>query len=137
VTGADDRVSQVPRPLLTACLILGLEVLGLLATVIVFVVESLTGPTAHLARGLVGAVFPLIAAAALALCARGLLRMRPAARTPVVVLELIALPIAYTIAFQANHVGYGGAILIAALAVLYLLFTPPVREVLDREDRTI
>ncbi len=70
----------------------------------------------------------------LVLCVRGLLHLRPAARTPVVVVEALALPVAYSLAFQANRVGYGGPILLTALAVLYLLFTPPVRTVLDRED---
>jgi hypothetical protein len=70
------------------------------------------------------------------LCARALLRLRPAARTPVLVLEALALPVSYSLAFQAGRVGYGGPILVGALAVLYLLFTPPVRAVLDRGDRS-
>ena len=69
----------------------------------------------------------------LGLCARGLLRLRPAARTPVVVLQVLAVPVSYSLAFQAGRVGYGGPIFVAALAMLYLLFTPPVRAVLDRE----
>jgi hypothetical protein len=69
----------------------------------------------------------------LALCARSLLRLRPAARTPVVVIEVLALPVSYSLAFQADRVEYGGPILVGALAVLYLLFTPPVRAVLDRD----
>jgi hypothetical protein len=72
-------------------------------------------------------------AAVLALAARALLRLSPAARTPVVVLQVLALPVAYSLAFQAHRVGYGGPILLAALVVLYLLFTPPVRAVLDRD----
>jgi hypothetical protein len=69
------------------------------------------------------------------MCVRALLRLRPAARTPVVVIEALALPVAYSLAFQAGRVGYGGPILVGALAVLYLLFTPPVRVLLDRTDR--
>jgi hypothetical protein len=42
--------------------------------------------------------------------------------------------VSYSLAFQANRVEYGGPIIVAALAVLYLLFTPPVRAVLDREE---
>jgi hypothetical protein len=69
----------------------------------------------------------------LGLCARGLLRLRPAARTPVVVLQVLALPVGYSMAFQAGVVAYGGPILVAAVVVLYLLFTPPARAALDRE----
>jgi hypothetical protein len=72
-------------------------------------------------------------ATVLGLCARGLLRLRAAARTPVVVLQVLALPVGYSMAFQAGVLVYGGPILIAALVVLYLLFTPPARAALDRD----
>ena len=55
--------------------------------------------------------------------------------TPIVVIQLLAIPVSYSLAFQAGRVGYGGPILIAALSVIYLLFTPPVRAALDREPR--
>jgi len=58
-----------------------------------------------------------------------------AARTPVIVIEALALPVSYSLAFQADRVGYGAPIMVGALAVLYLLFTPPARAVLDRADR--
>jgi hypothetical protein len=45
---------------------------------------------------------------------------------------LLAVPVSYSLAFQAHRVAYGGPILLAALAVLYLLFTPPARTALDR-----
>src|SRR5206468_1053537 len=67
------------------------------------------------------------------LCARGLLRLRSAARTPVIVLQVLAIPVAYDIAFPAGRPAIGGPILAAVLAVLYLLFTPPAREALDRD----
>jgi hypothetical protein len=94
------------------------------------------GSAAHdnVLRAVLGAAFAIGGAVALGFCVRGLLRLRPAARTPVVVLQLLALPVSYTIAFQADHAAYGGPMLLAALAVLYLLFTPPVRAVLDREE---
>ncbi len=44
------------------------------------------------------------------------------------------MPVAYSLAFDSDRPAYGGPILIVALAVLYLLFTPPARAVLDRED---
>ena len=58
---------------------------------------------------------------------------RAAARTPVVVIELIALPVSYTLAFPAHRIEYGAPILVSALVVLYLLFTPATRAALDRE----
>jgi hypothetical protein len=59
--------------------------------------------------------------------------LRPAARSPIVVLQLLALPVAYSLAFQADRIAYGAPIMLAALAVIFLLFTPPAREVLDRD----
>ncbi|MFN2559911.1 MAG: hypothetical protein ABR571_01265 [Jatrophihabitans sp.] len=123
-----------PRPLVIACLILGLEALGLVVVAGVAVAHAGSAAHHHVLRAVLGGGFALVGAGALGLCARGLLRLRPAARTPVVVLQLLILPVSYTIAFQADQPAYGGPMLLAALAVIYLLFTPPVRAVLDRED---
>lgn len=128
---ADDR-SLVPRPLLVACVIIGVESLALLGAAVVLVVKTIDGSPGSVARALSGAAFAAGGAVVLALCVRGLLALRPSARTPVVVVELLAVPVAYSLAFQAGRVGYGGPIFVAALATLYLLFTPPVRAVLDR-----
>jgi hypothetical protein len=51
-----------------------------------------------------------------------------------VVIELLALPVSYSLAIQAGRVGYGAPIMLSALAVIYLVFTPPVRAVFDRPD---
>jgi hypothetical protein len=128
-----DESSQPPRPIVVACAIVGLQVLALVAAGIVVVAKAATEKAHSLAGALLLAVIAFAAAAVLALCARGVLRMRPAARTPIVVLELLLLPVSYSLAFQANRVGYGGPIIVSALAVLYLLFTPPSRAVLDRD----
>jgi hypothetical protein len=120
--------------LVVACVILGLEAIGLLVLAGVLVADTVTGSPGNVARALLGAAFAIVGAGVLWLCVRGLLHLRPAARTPVVVLQLLVLPVSYTIAFQADLVGYGGPMMLAALAVLYLLFTPPVRAVLDREE---
>jgi hypothetical protein len=53
-----------------------------------------------------------------------------------VVLQILAVPVGYQIAFDSERPAWGGPILLAALAVLYLLFTPPVRAVLDRPEPT-
>ena len=41
--------------------------------------------------------------------------------------------VSYTLAFQAHRAEYGAPILISALAVLYLAFTPSARAGLDRD----
>jgi F420-0:gamma-glutamyl ligase len=128
-------VDEVPRPLRAACVVLGLECLGLLSITGFLVISTLTGSPNSVGRALLGAAMALCGALALAAGARGLLRLSPAARTPIVVIQLLAIPVSYSLAFQAGRVGYGGPILIAALSVIYLLFTPPVRAALDREPR--
>lgn len=123
----------MPRPVRIACAILVLEALALLAAAGFVVFDTIVGTPHSVAGALLAALGAVIGAAVIALAARGLMHLRPAARTPVVVLQLLALPVAYSLAFQAGLVGYGGPILVAALAVLYLLFTPPARAVLDRD----
>ena len=118
---------------MVACGVVGLQTLGLLVVAGVLVSKTVTGDPISIGGALLGASFAVLGAAVFALCARGLLLLRVSARTPVVVLELLLVPVSYTLAFQADRVGYGGPIFVSALAVLYLLFTPPVRAVLDRD----
>jgi hypothetical protein len=131
--GADpDATPVVPTQIRAAVVVIGLESLALDAAAIVLLDKTITGHPNDVWRALLGAAFALAGAAVLALGARGIYRLRPPARTPIVVLQVLAIPVAYSLAFQAGRVEYGGPILLAVLAVLYLLFTPPAREALDR-----
>jgi hypothetical protein len=127
----DDRI--VPTPIRAACAILVVEAVALVVAGSFEVWATIAGHSGGVLRSLLGSLFAFAAAAALLGGARGLQRLRPAARTPMVVLQLLALPVGYTLAFQAGRVGWGGPILIAALGVLYLLFTPPARQALERD----
>jgi hypothetical protein len=122
-----------PAQVRTASIVILVESLALVLAAGILVTKTFDGHPDSVGRALLGAALALAGAAALAVGARGLTRLRPAARTPVVVLQLLALPVGYSLAFQAGRVGYGGPILVAALAVLYLLFTPPARAALERE----
>ncbi|MGI8679041.1 MAG: hypothetical protein ACR2LX_10210 [Jatrophihabitans sp.] len=127
------RPVQPPAPLRTACLILAAEAFGLVGIAAFLVYSTIFGHPADVGRALLDALAAAAGAAALLAGARGLLRMNPSARTPIVVIQLLAIPVAYSLGVQAGKVAYGGPILIAALAVLYLLFTPPARAALDRD----
>jgi hypothetical protein len=132
--GTDAGEPQAPpRPLVAAGIVVLLEALALLAAAVVLIVKTISGSPDDLGRALFAAAFAVLGAVVLAFGARGLLRLRAAARTPIVVVQLLAVPVSYSLAFQADRPGYGGPILLAALVVLYLLFTPPVRAVLDRD----
>jgi len=123
----------VPAQVRVAALLTGLQSLALFTAAVILVVKTLGGHPDSVARALLVAVLALGGAAALGLGARGLLLLHAAARTPIVVLQALGLPVGYSLAFQAGLVGYGGPILVGALAVLYLLFTPPARASLDRD----
>jgi hypothetical protein len=113
--------------------LIGVEALGLFGIAVLLTVKTITGHPHSVAGALLGVLMVLFGTAVLGLCARGLAALRPAARSPIVVIQLLALPVSYSLAFQAGLVGYGAPILVLALGVLYLVFTPPVREVLDRD----
>jgi hypothetical protein len=113
----DATDASAPRPLVVACAVVGLQVLALLAAAVVVLVKALTQTSHSVAGALLLAAIAVAGGGVLVLCVRGLLQLRPAARTPVVVIEA----------------PYGAPIGLSALAVLYLLFTPPVRQVLDRQ----
>jgi len=123
----------VPAQVRIAAALIGLESLALLLAAGILVAKTLGGHPDSIGRALLAAALAIGGAVALGLGARGLVRLRPAARTPMLVLQLLALPVGYSLAFQAGLVGYGAPILVGALTVLYLLFTPPARAALDRE----
>jgi hypothetical protein len=134
VTAVDDEDTggKAPGQVRAAAAVILAESAALLAVAVLLVVKTSTGHPHSVAGALLGAVLALGGAAVLAVAARGLASLSPAARTPVIVLQLLAVPVSYSLAFQAHRVGYGGPILVAALVVLYLLFTPPARAALDR-----
>ena len=76
--------------------------------------------------------FALLGSLICYLCARGLLALRPTARSPIVLLELLALPVGFSLGVQAGRPLAGVPVLVSALAVLALLFTPTARAALDR-----
>jgi hypothetical protein len=122
-----------PGPLRAAATLIYLESAALVGAAIVLVVKTITGRPDEVSRALLGAAMALAAGAGLAYGGRALLRLSPAARSPVVVIQLLALPVSYSLAFQAGRIWYGAPIMLTALAVLFLLFTPPVRAVLYRD----
>jgi hypothetical protein len=131
--GETDGGPAVPASLIAVVVVLAAQGLAFVALAVIVVAKVVTGDPHSVAGALLDAVAALLAALVLALCARAMLQLRPAARTPVVVIELLALPVGYTLAFGAHRPGYGAPILVSALAVLYLLFTPTVRAALDRD----
>ena len=109
------------------------EAAALVVAAAILIGKTTTGHPHDVAGALLLAGLCVAGAVLLGLAARGVLALRPSSRTPIVVVQILALPVSYSLAFQAHRVGYGAPILLAALAVLYLLFTPPARAALDRD----
>jgi len=127
-----NRVDAAPTPLRVAVAVIALQAAALTVIAAIVLVKTVVGHPDNVARAVLDALLALFGAAVLAACARGLLHLRPAARSPVVVIELLTGVVSFSLGFQAGLIQYGGPLMLSAVVVLYLLFTPPVRAVLDR-----
>ena len=116
-----------PGTVRIAAALAALEGLALLGLGVFYAAKTALQRPDSYGRALLGAAMALAGGALLVLLARAVLHVRRWARSPVIVLQLLALPVGYTLAFQAGLPGYGGPILVAAGAELYLLFTPEAR----------
>jgi hypothetical protein len=123
---------QVPGTVRAAGALVGLEAAGLLVTAVVLTVLALVHSSTRLWGALAIVGFALLGALVLAGCARGLLGLRPSSRSPVVLIQLLALPVGYSLGIQAGRPAFGLPVLALAIAVLVLLFTPSARAALDR-----
>ena len=77
----------------------------------VLIVLAFVHSTTRLWAALAVVGFALLGAVVLVLCARGLLALRPSSRSPVVLLQLIALPVGYSLGIQAGRLLVGVPIL--------------------------
>lgn len=133
--GPDTGARTVPGTLRGAIGVVTLEALALVGVALVVIVKTATGTPAELGGALVGAAMALLAGVLLGFGARALSRLQPGVRTPLLVLQLLALPVAYSLWFQGDgHPAYGAPIAVAALVTTYLLFAPPTRAALDPPD---
>jgi hypothetical protein len=116
-----------PATVRLAALVAAVEGAALLGLGLFYLGKTAVDRPDSYGRALFGALFAVAGGALLLLLARGLRRLRGWARSPVIVLQILACPVGYSLAFQAGLPGYGGPILLLAAAELYLLFTPEAR----------
>ena len=118
----------MPRrsPLVTlVAALVALQAVGLVALGVFYLVEIATATTSDVTAAFVSVLLIVVAAAGLALVARGLYRQRQWARSPTLVTELLILPVAY--GFWQSHRWYIAIPLaLWALGILILLFNPRV-----------
>jgi hypothetical protein len=123
---------EVPAGIRAAALLVLAEAAALAVTALVLLVLAFVHTTTRLWAAVAIVGFALVGAAVLALCGRGLLRLRPSARSPVILVQLLAVPVGYSLGIQAGRALVGVPILIVAIAVLVLLLMPSSRQALDR-----
>jgi len=126
------ETGAVPSTVRAAAGIVAAEAAALVVTALVLIVLAFVHTSTRLWAALAIVGFALLAAAILLLCARGLMRLRPSARSPVVIVQLLALPVGYSLGIQSGRMAIAGPMLAAALATLVLLATPSARRALDR-----
>jgi hypothetical protein len=115
---------EVSRELRIAAVLVLVQAAALAVLVVVLAVKALTGHPHNLGGALGIAGFALLGAVILGLCGRGLQRGLRTSVSPVIVIEVPAAAVGFSLGIQAGRPGYGLPILLSALAVLALLFSP-------------
>ena len=115
---------QVSRELRIAAVVVLVQAAALAVLAAVLTVKALTGHPHNRGGALAMAGFALLGGVVLGLCGRGLRRGLRSSVSPVVVLEVPAAAVGFSLGIQAGRPAYGLPILLSALAVLVLLFSP-------------
>ncbi len=130
----ESELVDLPVAIRVAALVVLAQAAALLVAVAVLVIEIAGGGYQDAGRAWSDAAFALLGALVLGFAARGLANLQSAFRTPVLVLEVLTLPVGYSL-IQAGRWGYGAPVVLSALVVVGLLLTRPARAALDRSDR--
>lgn len=114
-----------PRPVRVAGVLVGLQ--GLLAglAAVLLLVRALTGSAGLVVLG--GALLFAVFAAGLIAIARGLLLGQHGARGPAVVVQLLLLPVVYSLLGPSDQVVLGILAALVVGGILVALFTGPAR----------
>jgi hypothetical protein len=123
-----------PRPVRLAAALVAVEGVALLALAALEAVSTVVSGAASVSLALVTAAFAAAGGLLLLWLARALTGLRSGARTPVVVLQLIMLPIGWNLIGSSGRPELGLPVLLLAVAVLSLLFgSDEARTALRRE----
>ncbi|WP_106849495.1 hypothetical protein [Blastococcus sp. Marseille-P5729] len=141
----DDHAPEAPRkytyaagehrstPLAIAAGLVALEGLIALGYAVTWGYLSLTGSPTDETASLMGAVFAALGGLLLLRMAVALWQVEVWPRVPVIVLQLIFVPVGWSIAFKLGNTAIGVPMLVLAVSLLALLFSAPVREGYGRD----
>ena len=121
---------NAPTPLRAVALLVLLQALGLAGVAVFYVVELFVADAADRAGAVAAGIIALICGVGLLLVARGLAGARRWARSPALVIQLLAVPVAVGL-LQGGRWYVGLPLLLWAIAVTVLLFTPAVSHALE------
>ena len=123
---------RAPRSVRLAALLVAVEGAALLVLAVVELAQVLVSDATSVGLAVGTAAMAAAAGALLLWLARAMVRLRRAARSPVVVVQLIALPIGYNLIDPSGRPELGVPVLLLAVATLALLGTADARAALDR-----
>jgi hypothetical protein len=130
---AEADPARAPRPVRVAAGLVVVEGAALVVLAVVNVVLTVLSDAGSVPLALGGAVLLAIFGGGLILLARALRRLRPPARSPVVAVQIVALPVGWTLTSTDGRPEIGLPVLALAVAVLALLFgTAEARDALAR-----
>ena len=131
---AEGGPARAPRSVLIAAALVAVEGVALLVLAVVNVVLTALDDAGSVPLALAGAALLAIFGGALLLLARALRALRPPARSPVVAVQVVALPVGWTLTSTNGRPEIGLPVLLLAAAVLVLLFgTAEARDALARD----
>jgi hypothetical protein len=131
---SDTRGSRPPSAVRAAAALVGLQGLVGAGFAGYLVLNSGAGAQGMAAILGEGGIFLLLGVALLAV-AGGLFRGRFWARTPAIVVQLLLLPVAYSLLVPSSQILVGAITAVVVLATLLLLLSPPARTwALDLDD---
>ncbi len=136
--GDDTPPVGVPRSVLRAAALVAVEGVAVTALGPILLVGGiLMSRPDSLSRAWAEVVLAVAAGALILFLARKLSQAAGWSRAPVVVIQILAAPVGYSLAFSSQQPLYGIPILAAAATVLYLLFTPESQLAFFRDFRDL
>jgi len=120
-----------PRSVRRAALVTAVEGAVLLGFAVYVCIEAAVSSRANLANALALAAVAAGSGLLLGWLGRALAGLHAWARSPIMVVQILFLPVGVSL-IQAGRGVVGAGVLLLAAAVLFLLFTPESRAALDR-----